>query len=48
MKQNSQNMKREQARAFKLWTWMTLLSVVGAYLFTWLLLLVLEAAPGNL
>jgi len=48
MRQNDQNMKREQGRAFKLWTWMTLLAVAGAFLFTWLFLLVLKAAqPGG-
>ena len=46
MKQNSRNIMREQGRAFKLWTWMTLLAVLGAYLATWLFLLVLEAAQG--
>ena len=46
MKQNSRKMMREQGRAFILWTWMTLLAVVGAYLATWLFLLVLEAAQG--
>jgi hypothetical protein len=43
MKQNSWKMKRDQGRDFELWTWLTLLAVVGAYLGTWLFLLILNA-----
>ena len=43
MKKNSQEMVQEQGRTFKLWTWMTLLAVVGAYLGTWLFLLIIKA-----
>jgi len=44
MRKNDRNMMREQRQAFKLWTWMTLLAVVGAFLVTWLFLLVLKMA----
>jgi|GEM_PF-1989937 len=43
MKRNSRKMTREQHRAFDIWTSVTLLTVVGAYLGTWLILLVLDA-----
>jgi len=43
MKQNGWKMQWNQGRAFKLWTWMTLLAVVGAYLGTWLFLFILKA-----
>jgi hypothetical protein len=46
MRKNNQHMVREQGRAFKLWTWMTLLAVAGAVLVTWLFLLVLKAAQA--
>jgi hypothetical protein len=43
MKQRSRKMTQEQERVFDLWTLLTLLAVVGAYLGTWLFLLVLKA-----
>jgi len=43
MKHNSRKMMREQQRAFELLTSMTLLTVVGACLGTWLLLYILKA-----
>ena len=42
----SRNVVREQGRALKLWTWMTVLAVAGAWLITWLFLLVLKANKG--
>ena len=47
MRQNRQNMMQQQERAFKLWTWMTLLAVVGAFLCAWGVLLVLKAAQDS-
>jgi hypothetical protein len=46
MKVNSRKMTQEQTRAFDLWTLLTLLAVVGAYLGTWIFLLVLKALQG--
>jgi hypothetical protein len=46
MRQKNRNMMREQGQAFKLWTWMTLLAVVGAFLVTWLFLLALKATQA--
>jgi len=43
MNRNSRKMTREQHRAFDIWTSVTLLTVVGAYLGTWLLLIILDA-----
>lgn len=43
MKRASWKMKRDQKQVFELWTWLTLLAVVGAYLGTWLFLLILKA-----
>lgn len=42
MNRNSRKMTREQHRAFDIWTAVTLLTVVGAYLGTWLLLIILD------
>jgi len=46
MKLNKQKMTQEQEQVFQLWTWLTLLAVVGGYLGTWLFLLVLQALQG--
>ena len=46
MKQNARKMTQEQERAFDLWTLLTLLAVVGAYLGTWIFLLALKALQG--
>ena len=43
MKQSHRKMTQEQEKAFDLWTLLTLLAVVGAYLGTWLFLLILRA-----
>ena len=43
MRQKNQNMMREQGRAFDLLTSLTLLTLVGVYLGTWLLLVILKA-----
>ena len=43
MKANNRKMTQEQEQAFQLWTWLTMLAVVGGYLGTWLFLLVLKA-----
>ena len=43
MKHKSRKMQREQQRAFELWTSVTLFTVIGAYLGTWLLLYILKA-----
>jgi hypothetical protein len=43
MKQNSWNMQRDQGRVFELWTWLTLLAMVGACLGAWLFLFILKA-----
>ena len=43
MKLNYRKMTREQERAFDIWTLLSLLAVVGAYLGTWVFLLVLKA-----
>jgi len=43
MKVNERKMTREQEQAFDLWTLLTLLAVVGAYLGTWAFLLILKA-----
>jgi len=39
-------MTREQEQAFDLWTLLTLLAIVGAYLGTWAFLLILKALQG--
>lgn len=46
MKTNERKMSREQEQAFQLWTWLTLLAVVGAYLGTWMFLLILKAVQA--
>lgn len=46
MKLNARKMTQEQERAFDLWTLLTLLAVVGAYLGTWAFLLILKAVQG--
>ncbi len=46
MKSNSRKMTREQEQAFDLWTLLSLLAVIGAYLGTWALLLILKALQG--
>jgi hypothetical protein len=46
MKVNSRKMTWEQEQAFDLWTLLTLLAVVGAYLGTWAFLLFLKAVQG--
>lgn len=46
MKVNNRKMTQEQQRAFDLWTLLTLLAVVGAYLGTWTFLLILKAMQG--
>ena len=43
MKKNSQDIFPEHQRAFDLLTSLTLLGLVGVYLGTWLLLVILEA-----
>jgi len=39
-------MTPEQERAFDIWTLLSLLAVVGAYLGTWVFLLILKALQG--
>jgi hypothetical protein len=39
-------MTPEQEQAFDLWTLLTLLAVVGAYLGSWVFLLILKALQG--
>jgi hypothetical protein len=43
MKINSQYMMRERQRAFDLLASLTLLTLVGVYLGTWLILVILKA-----
>ena len=47
MKLNARKMTREQERVFDLWTLLTLLAVVGAYLGTWIFLLPTIMAGGT-
>ena len=46
MKLNNRKMTPDQERAFDLWTLLTLLAVVGAYLGTWVFLHILKALQG--
>ena len=46
MKLDNRKMTPEQVRAFDLWTLLSLLAVVGAYLGTWVFLLILKALQG--
>ena len=46
MKVSNRQMTREQEKAFDLWTLLTLLAVVGAYLGTWAFLLIFKALQG--
>ena len=43
MKLDNRKMTPEQKGAFDLWTLLTLLAIVGAYLGTWVFLIVLNA-----
>ena len=43
VKQNDEKRQQEQRLVSDLWAWLTLLAVVGAYLLTWLFLLILKA-----
>lgn len=46
MNSNNRKMTPEQERAFDIWTLLSLLAVVGAYLGTWIFLLILKALQG--
>jgi len=41
MKPSSEPLRRKQQLAFRLWTRLTLLAVVGAYLLSWVFLLLI-------